>query len=138
MLDLQQQHTGLIDMPRIAQHVRASVVSLYPGRGDGSDEAMVDAGGIAFSKDTGPSGIFGAVLNKNWQLSRMSQEHGILTRTGKPNGSEADRLEIGEIVDIVGQHACMIAAAYPWYVVVDSSVQGGKEVVDVWVPWKGW
>ncbi|KAH9486964.1 D-serine dehydratase [Psilocybe cubensis] len=108
MLDLQQQHTSLIDYARIAQHVRATVVSYYPGRGvDGVDEALVDAGAIAFSKDTGPSGSFGEVIGLPWTLSRISQEHGILT----PRNSSATPLKLGTIVRIVGQHACLTAAA---------------------------
>jgi len=107
MLDLQQQHTGLIDHARISQRVRATVISYYPGRGtDGTDEAMVDAGAIAFSKDTGPSGVFGEVIGLPWVLSRISQEHGILTR--KEQG--VNPLKLGTMVDIVGQHACLIAA----------------------------
>jgi len=136
MLDLQQESTNLIEPSRIAQRVLVTVVSYYPGRGaDGSDEALVDGGAIAFSKDTGPSGDFGRVIGKNWRLGRISQEHGTLTRSG-PVGD--DSLRLGEVVEIVGQHACLIAAAYPWYYIVDSSVGGGREVVDVWVPWKGW
>ncbi|KAF5314150.1 hypothetical protein D9611_006780 [Ephemerocybe angulata] len=134
LLDLQQQHTTLIDYSRVAQRVHATVVSYYPGRGKaGEDEALIDAGAIAFSKDTGPSGTFGEVIGKPWQLSRISQEHGLLTCTNPsdPRG----KLEIGESVDIIGQHACLIAAAYPWYYIVES---GGNEIVDIWVPWKGW
>ncbi|TFK30411.1 hypothetical protein FA15DRAFT_683766 [Coprinopsis marcescibilis] len=140
LLDLQQQHTSLIDYPRIAQHVRALVVSYYPARGNnGEDEALIDAGAIAFSKDTGPSGSFGEVIGKPWTLARISQEHGILRCTNMD--SPDAKLEVGTIVEIVGQHACLIAArsqAYPWYYVVDSRVGGGKEIVDVWVAWKGW
>ncbi|KAJ7597007.1 putative serine dehydratase domain-containing protein [Mycena floridula] len=135
MLDLQQKETGMISMEHIAQRVRATVVSLYPGRGDdGSDEALIDAGAIAFSKDTGPAPGYGKVIGKNWHVGRMSQEHGTLTRTA---GSK-DELKIGELVDVVGQHACLIAAAYPWYYIVDSQVENGTKIVDVWVSWKGW
>jgi len=134
MLDLQQEHTTLISEPQIAQRVRATVVSLYPGRGvNGEDEALVDAGAIAFSKDSGPSGGFGRVVGKPWELARISQEHGILVRTGDGTG-----LELGQTVDIIGQHACLIAGGHPWYYVVDKNVDGGKTVVDVWVAWKGW
>ena len=154
MLDLQQQHTTLIDRTRISQRVQATVISYYPGRGtDGMDEALIDAGAIAFSKDTGPSGGYGDVIGHPWQLSRISQEHGILTRTGKSNSNES--LKVGMLVNIVGQHACLIAAvctlltitflinystfleAYPWYYIVDGEEDGTK-VVDIWVPWKGW
>lgn len=142
MLDLQQLHTSLIDQNQIAQRVLATVISYYPGRGQGgTDEAMCDAGGIAMSKDTGPSGGYGDVIGKRWQLGRISQEHGILTRTALPEsmGSAEAGLELGSMVEIVGQHACLIAAAYPWYYIVDSSVENGSHhVQDVWVPWKGW
>ncbi|KAI0032750.1 putative serine dehydratase domain-containing protein [Vararia minispora EC-137] len=138
LLDLQQLHTTLIDRQRIAQRVLSTVISYYPGRGaDGSDEAMCDAGGIAMSKDTGPSGGFGDVIGKAWRLGRVSQEHGVLTRTKDGNGDTT--LEVGDVIGIVGQHACMIAAAYPWYYIVDSSpAEESSKVVDVWVPWKGW
>ena len=136
MLDLQQQSTSMIGGGNIAQKVIATVVSIYPGRAeDGGDEAIVDAGAIAFSKDTGPSGGYGDVVGKNWRVGRMSQEHGILTK--KADGP-AEKLSLGDTLEIVGQHACLIAAAYPWYYIVDSDVEQGKKVVDVWVPWKGW
>ncbi|KAK0208242.1 putative serine dehydratase domain-containing protein [Desarmillaria ectypa] len=134
MLDLQQQHTTLINKSQISQRVRATVISYYPGRGkDGTDEALIDAGAIAFSKDTGPSGGYGDVLGKGWRVGRISQEHGILTRT-----DSGPKLQLGEVVDIVGQHACLIAAAYSWYYIVDSDIDNGEKIVDVWVPWKGW
>jgi D-serine ammonia-lyase len=89
--------------------VRALVVSYYPGRGrNGEDEALIDAGAIAFSKDTGPSGTFGEVIGKPWVLSRMSQEHGVLSCTNKADPNA--KLEVGALVEIVGQHACLIAA----------------------------
>lgn len=28
--------------------------------------------------------------------------------------------------------------AYSWYYIVDENVGGGREIVDIWVPWKGW
>jgi D-serine deaminase-like pyridoxal phosphate-dependent protein len=132
MNDLQQKHTSLVSSDRIAQRVLASVISYYPERGaGGTDEAMCDAGCIAMSKDTGPSGGYGDIIGKPWQLTRMSQEHGILT----PTEAGAPKLQCGDMVEIVGQHACLIAAAYPWYYIVED---GGRTVVDVWVPWKGW
>jgi len=138
MLDLQQRHTTLIGEAQIAQRVRATVISYYPGRGpNGEDEALVDAGAIAFSKDTGPSGTYGEVVGRPWVLSRISQEHGILTRTTR-NGDEKDKLEIGSVIEIIGQHACLIAAAHPWFYIVDSTEGGGRKIVDIWVPWKGW
>ncbi|KAI0076068.1 hypothetical protein K474DRAFT_1645622 [Panus rudis PR-1116 ss-1] len=140
LLDLQQLHTGLVQRDRIAQRVLSTVISYYPGRGaNGTDEALCDAGAIAMSKDTGPSGSYGELVGKSWKLGRVSQEHGILTIDESCTPKGDNRLEIGEVVHIVGQHACLTLAAYPWYYVVDSSVKdGGSVVEDVWVPWKGW
>ncbi|PFH54446.1 hypothetical protein AMATHDRAFT_72249 [Amanita thiersii Skay4041] len=137
MLDLQQEHTGMVNELQIAQRVKATVVSIYPGRGaKGEDEALIDAGAIAFSKDGGPSGGYGRVMGKPWQLARISQEHGILLRVS--DQEENSDLKLGETVEIIGQHACLIAAAYPWYYIVDKNADEGRTVVDMWVPWKGW
>ncbi|KAG6857533.1 hypothetical protein H0H87_000132 [Tephrocybe sp. NHM501043] len=124
MLDLQQEHTGMINEGQIAQKVIATVVSYYPGRDGQEDEALIDAGALAFSKDTGPSGGYGNVIGKGkgWRVGRISQEHGILT---KIPGQVVDVLEIG-------------SQGYPWYYVVDKNFEDGRQVVDVWVPWKGW
>ncbi|KAI0651914.1 hypothetical protein C8Q79DRAFT_899060 [Trametes meyenii] len=144
LLDLQQLNTSLITHRDIAQRVLATVISYYPGRGeDGSDEAGCDAGALAMSKDTGPRPGYGDVIGKPWRLSRVAQEHGILTmmspasfELGPLQGDGS--LKLGDMVQIVGQHACLTLAGYPWYYVVDSDVSDGNVVVDVWVPWKGW
>ncbi|KAH7883552.1 putative serine dehydratase domain-containing protein [Phlebopus sp. FC_14] len=140
MLDLQQLHTTLIDRPRISQRVLATVISYYPGRGkDGLDEAMCDAGAIAMSKDTGHIPGFGEVVGKSWRLGRISQEHGTLEQVQRNASSGDSSINLGEIIQIVGQHACLIAAGHPWYYIVDSDEEGGGDkVVDIWVPWKGW
>lgn len=141
MLDLQQLCTTLVDRPRISQRVLATVVSYYPGRGkDGLDEAMCDAGAIAMSKDTGRIPGFGEVVGKDWRLGRISQEHGTLEQMPADPSSQSDRtLRIGDMIQIVGQHACLIAAGHPWYYVVDSDEDRKAErVVDIWIAWKGW
>jgi D-serine ammonia-lyase len=113
MLDLQQKHTGLIDDFRISQRVLATVISYYPGRGEGgTDEALCDSGAIAMSKDVGPFEGYGDVIGRPWRLGRISQEHGILTRI--PGTGETDTLSVGSVIEIVGQHACLIAAGHPW------------------------
>ncbi|KAI9509076.1 putative serine dehydratase domain-containing protein [Russula earlei] len=136
LLDLQQLNTGLINAESIAQKVIATVVSYYPGRGvEGTDEALCDAGVLAMSKETGPIEGYGDVIGKPWRLGRISQEHGILTCSSRD--SQVGELDVGSTVEIIGQHACMIAAGYPWYYITDSST-GADTVVDIWVPWKGW
>ncbi|CUA69049.1 D-serine dehydratase [Rhizoctonia solani] len=153
MLDSQQLATNLVTVENVSQRVLASVVSYYAGRGEG-DEAMCDVGAIGMSKDKGPIPGFGEVVNvlregeriewapreTGWTLGRISQEHGILTRTNKrAPEEERDILRLGDVVAIVGQHACLTAAGHPWYYIVDSTDESkGNKVVDVWVPWKGW
>jgi D-serine deaminase-like pyridoxal phosphate-dependent protein len=89
------------------------------------------------SKDTGPIPGHGFVISPprldGWKLGRVSQEHGILTR--KPDIAGSSAPEVGEVIRIVGQHACMVLSNHPWYYVVED---GGDTVIDVWVPWKGW
>jgi len=138
MLDLRQLNTGLIIPEDIAHKVLATVVSYYPGRGaDATDEALCDAGDIAMSKATGPREGYGDVIGKPWRLGRVTQEHGILT-CSRDLRSEEEMLEVGSVVEIIGQHACLIAAAHPWYYITDSSTGDDTVVVDIWVPWKGW
>jgi D-serine deaminase-like pyridoxal phosphate-dependent protein len=126
----------MIDTGRIAQKVVATVISYYPGRAEGGgDEAVCDAGAIAMSKDVGPMKGHGQVVGKPWMLRGVSQEHGVLMQTGETE----EKLKLGEMIEIIGQHACLIAAAFPWFYIVDSDMEGGaRKVVDVWVPCKGW
>lgn len=128
----------MISADQIAPFVLAQVISYYPGRNtEGGDEAMCDVGGIGLSKDTGPSGGFGEVLDgagKNWTLYKISQEHGVLRRVPGATGG----IQIGDIIKIRCQHACLTAAAYPFYFIVDSSTGDADKIVDVWVAWKGW
>lgn len=123
-----------------------------------ADEALCDGGGLAFSKDTGPFLGYGHVVWPahyiGWQLGRISQEHGILTirsgsgtdwskewgyRDSMVNFEFPNLLKIGDKIQIVPQHACMAAAAHPWFYVFDSSLKEEVPTVkDIWVPWKGW
>ena len=137
MLDIQQLATSLISYSDISISVLARVVSTYPLRG----EAMCDAGALAVSKDTGPYKGFGHVVHpkhrNHWDLGRVSQEHGTLVRRDVSQGSPAQEVDvkIGEMIRIVPQHACLACASYPWFYVIEDD---GDEVVDVWVPCKGW
>lgn len=112
MLDSQQLATNLVQVKNVAQRVLASVISYYMARGEG-DEAMCDAGAIAMSKDTGPHPGFGRVVRvirdgeeshwapkeTGWILGRVSQEHGILTRSDKhAPDMETDILRLGDVV----------------------------------------
>jgi D-serine deaminase-like pyridoxal phosphate-dependent protein len=145
MLDIQQLATSLISHSDISISILSRVVSTYPLR----KEAMCDAGALAVSKDTGPLAGYGHVVwpesLRYWDLGRISQEHGTLVRRaeavgrgegeGRGGGGEGDDMKIGDLIRIVPQHACLACASYPWFYIVED---GGEEVVDVWVPCKGW
>lgn len=127
---------GPARMNDVAISVLCSVVSSYPGRGAAStststtpsssssaaqqgDESLIDGGGLAFSKDVGPWAGYGHVVwpreLRGWQLSRPSQEHGIMTLRGEEerrgqwvfDGEEAATaprgVKVGEKVRIVPQ-----------------------------------
>lgn len=164
-LDLQQVATGAIAdsynsaLHRCALRVLATVISVYPGRGsDGKvktetnesasedDEALCNAGGIALSKDTGPLPGYGFVIlpeqYQGWKIARVSQEHGIMTLEKKgPLQAQkgTKRVQIGDRIQIIPQHACMVAAAHPHYFIIDSSKKENIPTIqDIWIPWKGW
>ncbi|KAL6238496.1 hypothetical protein BDW75DRAFT_21469 [Aspergillus navahoensis] len=140
--DLQQVSTGLV--PPAAQSVRvlAEVCSLYPER----NEALINAGTIALSKETSEFPGYGCVSERpQWAVVRMSQEHGILGLSPAPalsllgvnefqDEKVADVFKVGDKVLLFCQHACITAAAYPVYYVVDEE----DVVTEAWVPWKGW
>lgn len=142
--DLQQVSTGLVAVSQQAVRVVTEVCGVYPER----NEVLVNAGTIALSKETG--GVFhgfGIVVGKpSWTVARMSQEHGILawhastaaaaaaTTTGRQAELAEEQFRIGDKVLLYCAHACITAAAFHAYYVVDE-----KDVVrETWIPWKGW
>ncbi|KAL3462702.1 putative serine dehydratase domain-containing protein [Aspergillus heterothallicus] len=140
--DLQQLCTGLI--PSSAQSVRVltEVCSVYPER----NEALVNAGTIALSKESSDIPGYGRVIDRpQWSVVRTSQEHGILGLSPSPALSVLgvtevkdekvdEAFRVGDRVLLYPQHACITASAFPVYFVVDES----DVVMEAWVPWKGW
>lgn len=115
----------------------AEVCSIYPER----NEVLVNAGVLSLSRETSAYPGFGIVANKpGWSVVRLSQEHGIIgvQDTRKRSDDVCRRVEdtfrIGEKVFLFCQHACITAASYSAYYVVDTE----DIVVDVWKPWKFW
>ena len=131
MLDLQQLSTGLISDSQLAARVLAEVCGVYPER----NEALVNAGTIALSKETSKFPGFGNVAGKDaWYVSRMSQEHGILSVLEGRDGTAVDEFRIGDKISLLPAHSCITAAAFHVFYVVDE-----EDIVrETWVPWKGW
>ncbi|KAJ0305938.1 hypothetical protein COL5a_002741 [Colletotrichum fioriniae] len=137
--DLQQVATSVIGAEDQAIRVLSEVCSVYPER----NEALINAGTIALSKEAGPDPGYGKVVGKpDWAVVRMSQEHGILgevqalgSKTAEPERRDVEaNFNVGDKVFLNVQHACITAAAFYVYYVVDEN----DVVVDTWVPWKGW
>ena len=133
--DLMQAGIGACDLGDIAVSVLTSVI----GHRRTLNGFIVDAGGMALSKDRSTQGkafdagyglvcdaISGAVIEKLF-VEAVSQELGLVTTL---DGSPVDlkAFPIGRKLRVLPNHADMTAAAYPAYHVVD----GSAAVTDIW------
>lgn len=143
--DLAQVGLGSCSLQDVAVSVMASVVSRRDGR------VWVDAGSLALSADTSagvraPGVGYGVVCDLHGRplggatvvpgsrfagayIARVNQEHGLI-ETGGPLAS----LAIGDRVRILPNHACITAAMFDEYHVVD----GGLDILDLWPRVRGW
>ena len=137
--DLDQEFIGSCGAGDLALSVLASVIGHYPHR----NQMLVDAGALALSKDISaqefqPKVGYGTIADapsKDMAVLECSQEHGFVTSADPmPYGN----MPIGTRVRILPNHACITAAAYDRYYVVDSDLDGGKTVVDVYDRINGW
>jgi D-serine deaminase-like pyridoxal phosphate-dependent protein len=120
----------------IAVTVLTSVIGRRAGR------VLVDAGGLALSKDRSTEAAptdygYGLALNIDGTRSlgdaivrRAYQEHGVIELD--PN--HPIDLPIGGKLRIAPNHTCMTAAAHDRYFVVD----GQQEVIAIWPRVNGW
>ncbi|MFC3675786.1 alanine racemase [Ferrovibrio xuzhouensis] len=144
--DLFQAGVGSCRMEDIAVSVLATVVSHHPGRG----HLLLDAGGLALSKDTGanehsPGTGYGLVCRPgdavplpDLAVRDVHQEHGLV---GRRDGGAADFLSAhppGSRLRVLPNHSCMTAAMYDRYYVTDPAVAGGLAVVAEWDRVNGW
>lgn len=101
---------------------------------------VIDAGGIAMSKDRGPVGLdpscgYGRVLDLDgvdtgMRVTSLSQEHGEIQAE---DGLMIDSYKIGDRVRILANHSCMTAAQHSHYNVIENG-----EIVDRWEIHRGW
>lgn len=138
--DLFQAEIGTHGMEDIAMTVLSSVIGRKPAKG----AVLIDAGALALSKDRSTEAApkdygFGLMLDAEGKPSfgeaivgRAYQEHGVVTRA---DGTlPLDALPIGARVRVAPNHACLTAAAYETYHVVD----GSDEIIAVWDRVNGW
>jgi D-serine deaminase-like pyridoxal phosphate-dependent protein len=135
--DLAQLGRGSCQFEDIALSVVATVISHQPRHG----RLVIDAGGLALSKDTS-AGTRLADAGYGWvtdlegvrigdlRVITADQEHGYVAGSQVP----FERLPVGARVRVVPNHACMTAAAYDRYLVVD----GGQQVETTWLRTGGW
>lgn len=137
--DLFQAQIGTHGLDDIAVTVLSAVTGRKPDR----NAILIDAGGIALSKDRSTQAApkdygFGLMLDKAGQRSfgdaivaRTHQEHGEV-RGENPLPFAA--LPVGALVRVAPNHTCLTVAAHDRYYVVD----GGDEVIAVWDRVNGW
>ena len=133
--DAFQAAIGSCELDEIAFSVLATVISVHPE----DERAVVDAGALALSKDSGPVHInaqcgFGLPVTTldqhplpSLNITSLTQEHGSLSGPG------VRALRPGTRIRILPNHSCLAAACFERY-----SVLRGTEVVDEWHPVRGW
>lgn len=136
--DLDQLARQACDREDLALSVLASVIAHNRHVG----QIVIDAGALALSKDISandrwPQVGYGSLCDpetmtplEGLHIAKVSQEHGVI-----PVSDEGayDRLPVGAKVRVLPNHACITAAAYPCYHVVE-----GTQVVDEWDRVNGW
>ena len=113
------------------------------GRRPSQSRLLVDAGGLALSKDRSTAAApidysFGLVLDAagfpslgGAVVRQAYQEHGVVDCDPS---QPFPALPIGSRLRVAPNHACMTAAAHDRYYVVD----GADEVVAIWTRVNGW
>lgn len=153
--DLDQVGLESLPLDRVACTVLTSVIGVYPAQ----NKLIVDAGGLALSKDTSAQrheqhigyGVVCDIDNKPIRRAVMvegaatgsvtkplhawvfaaSQEHGQVTSDDR---LPFEKITVGTRLRIIPNHICMTAAAHPGYYVVE----GGRQVVGQWGRINGW
>lgn len=140
--DVFQSEIGSHALDDIAVSVLATVIGHRPEM----NGALIDAGALALSKDrsTGADGLpfdagFGLIADalgrapiKGLRVGRVYQEHGLLEADGP---FPFDVLPVGSRVRVLPNHACMTAAMYDAYRVVEGA---SEQVIDLWPRINGW
>lgn len=140
--DLDQLALGSCGRDGLALSVLARVVGHYPAR----NQLLIDAGALALSKDLSATefmpdigyGLVEAVDGAGLaglRVSEVNQEHGFVTASGP---LPFDRLPIGAVLRVWPNHACITAAAYDRYHVVDPATGDGRAVIGTWDRVNGW
>ena len=134
--DAYQATLGSCGFSDTALTVLASIVHRDASR----KKIVVDAGGVALSKDRGPVGLdphcgYGHVLDlagneTGMRVTSLSQEHGEIMIEDQ---AVFEKLKVGDRLRILTNHSCMTAAQHSHYNVIENG-----EIVDKWQIHRGW
>lgn len=138
--DLVMRNVGVCTVDDIALSVLTTVIGHQEEKG----WAIVDAGWMAMSRDRGTQKQaqdfgYGQVCTEDGKvlegyiLSAANQEHGVLSRTGEPDRSIAERFPIGTRLRILPNHACATGTQHPEYQAV---LPDGN--IETWPRFYGW
>lgn len=145
LFDLDQAALGVCSIDDIAASVLASVI----GHNRRSQCVLIDAGGLALSKDLSANGVSSELPDVGYGLvcaidgerplpglrvAQVHQEHGFIASKG--DAEEMFRqLPIGSRVRILPNHVCMTAAAYDHFNVLRA---GSADLLARWPKVGGW
>ena len=137
-------HAGL--GTRRVDEIAVSVLASVIAHREDDNQLYIDAGGLALSKDRSTAGQaedagYGLVYDASGErrleglrVAAVHQEHGLVEPVDGDARIPFDSLPIGARLRIMPNHACMTAAAYDRYHVVD----GGDEIIAEWPRCVGW
>ena len=139
--DRQQLWTGAAEGEScVAGRVASRVIGHYEDR----RTIMLDAGATALTKDSSPQGGVCSVSGRpDLECYKMSQEV-TLVRPRDPSASTETFLKdfpLGCVITLVPNHSCLSAACFDRYYIIDdkdSTFGEDQNIVDEWVPVKGW
>jgi len=136
--DLDQMSRGLCSHDDLALSVLTTVI----GHNREAMRILVDAGGLALSKDISaqafmPGAGYGLVADAetlapldSLAINAASQEHG---KIDVADAAWFQKLPVGAQVRVLPNHACFTAAAYPGYQLLEDGALGGR-----WSRVNGW
>jgi D-serine deaminase-like pyridoxal phosphate-dependent protein len=137
VFDMDQQSRGVCETDEIA----LSVLSCVIGHNKTAGKILLDAGGLALSKDRGadkfrPEVGYGQICNLDGTLvpdlyvNSVSQEHG---HVHVRDVNDYQLFPVGSHLRILPVHACMTAAAYDQFNIIENGVVSEK-----WDRVNGW
>jgi len=126
-MDLTQAALGVCEPDDVAVSVLSTVIGQRPDLG----RILTDAGALAMSQDGSLPGFGRMADAPHLTVGAVYQEHGVLEPAAP---EDFETLRIGSRVRILPNHACMTAAMYDTYHVVDDD----GVVLDQWQRCHGW